>query len=263
MRIVTRRWASKLVGAYFNSRLSRHRIKRYVKKNGIVMDDYIEEKYKSFNAFFTRRIKPERRPFDADPNAFIAPCDSVVSVYKLTDDCKFTVKGFDYDAKTLLKDETLSAKYAGGGTCIVFRLSVTDYHRYFFIDGGTAHGNTFIKGRLHTVQPISLEKRRVLTENCREVTVLDTDHFGCVTQVEVGALMVGKIVNAVKEGRFERGQEKGWFEFGGSTVVLLLEKDAVTLDEEFWQNTALDKETVVKCGERIGTKAAAKEDCEA
>ncbi|MDE7107041.1 MAG: phosphatidylserine decarboxylase, partial [Clostridiales bacterium] len=94
----------------------------------------------------------------------------------------------------------------------------------------------------------------VFTENCREYTVLDTDNFGTAVMVEVGAMMVGRIVNAVKVGRFERGQEKGKFEFGGSTVILLLEKDRAEVDDEFFQNTAADKETVVKCGEKIGQK---------
>lgn len=252
MRIVTRRWVSKLVGAFFNSRLSRHRIKKYIKKYGVKTDDYIVEDWKSFNAFFTRRIKPELRPFDFDPNALISPCDAMVQAFTLTDDCKFEIKGFTYDVKTLLRDESLAEKYAGG-TLLIFRLSANDYHHYFFIDGGTAKDNKFIKGRLHTVQPIALCKRRVFTENCREVTVLETDHFGIVTQVEVGALIIGRISNAVKEGRFERGQEKGKFEFGGSTIALLFEKGTVTLDEEFWDNTREDKETVVKCGEKIGT----------
>lgn len=252
MRMVTRRWVSKLVGAYLGSRLSRHRIKRYIKKNGVNMDDYEEEKYKSFNAFFTRRIKPELRPFDFAPDALVSPCDAVMQAFTVTEDCTFDIKGFTYDVKTLLKDEALAGKYADG-TLLIFRLSANDYHHYFFIDGGTAKDNKFIKGRLHTVQPIALCKRRVFTENCREVTVLETDHFGVVTQVEVGALMIGRISNEVKEGRFERGQEKGKFEFGGSTIALLFEKDTVSVDREFWDNTKEDKETVVRCGEKIGT----------
>ena len=151
----------------------------------------------------------------------------------------------------MLRNAELAEKFIGG-LCLVFRLTVTDYHRYFFFDGGVADGNTFIKGRLHTVQPAALEKRRVFTENCREYTVLETDNFGTAVQVEVGAMMVGRIVNDVKSGRFERGDEKGRFEFGGSTVVLLLQKDKAALDPEFFANTALDRETVVKCGERIG-----------
>ncbi|MDE7464107.1 MAG: phosphatidylserine decarboxylase [Clostridiales bacterium] len=253
LRLISRRWLSKLTGKYMSSRLSKPKIKKYIKKHNIDMSCFIEEQYNCFNSFFTRRIKPELRPFDMDDDAFISPCDGLVSAYKIEDGLKFNAKGFDYDVKTLVGDEELAQKY-DGGLCIVFRLTVTDYHRYFFTDGGTARDNRFIKGRLHTVQPAALEKRRVFTENCREVTVLDTDHFGTLTQVEVGAMMVGRIVNNIKEGRFERGEEKGRFDFGGSTVIMLVEKDMVDLDEEFFENTKNDLETVVKCGEKIGVK---------
>lgn len=254
LRLLTRRWLSKLVGRHLDSRFSRRRIKKYVKKYGIDMSQYVEEDYRSFNAFFTRRIKPELRPFDMDPDAFLSPCDAKLSLYRITDDGEFEIKGFKYTVETLLRDEQAAKKYVGG-LCFVFRLTVSDYHRYFFIDGGTAENNVFIKGRLHTVQPTALERRRVFTENCRECTLLKTDRFGDIMQVEVGAMMVGRIVNDVKSGRFERGEEKGRFEFGGSTVVLLVEKDRVIPDEEFFANTAEDRETVVKCGERIGIKA--------
>lgn len=253
LRLITRRWVSKLVGRYLDGRLSRRKIKKYVKKHGIDMSAFIEQDYRSFNDFFTRRIKPELRPFDFEPSALCSPCDGKLSAYTITDDLKFNVKGFDYTTETLLKNKELAARYAGG-LCLVFRLAVTDYHRYHFFDGGTATGNTFIKGRLHTVQPAALQKRRVFTENCREYTVLDTDNFGTAVQVEVGAMMVGRIVNDVKSGRFERGEEKGRFEFGGSTVILLLEKDRACIDDEFFVNTENDCETVVKCGEKIGNR---------
>ena len=112
----------------------------------------------------------------------------------------------------------------------------------------------FIKGGLQTVQPIALENRRVFAQNCREYTILHTENFGDVMQIEVGALMVGRIVNKHKGGSHSRGEEKGRFEFGGSTIVVLLEKDRAVLDEEFFQNTAADKETIVRCGEKIGSK---------
>lgn len=254
LRLLTRRWVSKLVGKYLDGRLSKRHIKKYIKKYGIDMSDYIDEEYRNFNAFFTRRIKPELRPFDYDDDAFVSPCDAKLSVYRITDNSEFEIKGFKYTVESLLGNAEAANKYADG-LCLVFRLTVSDYHRYFFFDGGTAEGNGFIKGRLHTVQPTALERRRVFTENCREYTLLKTDHFGDVMQVEVGAMMVGRIVNDVKNGRFERGDEKGRFEFGGSTVVLLVEKDRVVLDEEFFRNTSNDCETAVKCGERIGVRA--------
>ena len=147
------------------------------------------------------------------------------------------------------------AKKFEGGYCFVFRLCVEDYHRYFYFDDGMKSENTFIRGRLHTVQPAALGSRRVFTENCREYTVIETAHFGLAVQCEVGAMMVGRIVNYKGAGEVKRGEEKGKFEFGGSTIIVLTQKGAVLPDEEFLKNTAEEKETKVKCGERIGVAA--------
>jgi len=254
LRLITARWVSRLAGFYLDRRISKIHIKKYIKRHGIDVEEYLPEKYRSFNAFFTRKIKPELRPFDSSAEAFVSPCDAKLTVYPAGEGT-FHVKGFDYSVDTLLKDSELANRFMGG-FCLVFRLTVSDYHRYYFCDGGEIGNNYFIKGRLHTVQPAALEKRRVFTENCREITVLNTDRFGCIAQVEVGAMMVGRIVNDKKEGRFEFGEEKGRFEFGGSTVILLVEKDRIAIDPEILENTQNGLETCVKCGEKIGTCAA-------
>ncbi len=251
--LATRRFLSKAAGAFLDSRLSRSLIKGYAKRNNIDLSQFESGPFRSFNAFFTRRIRPELRPFDMDADAFISPCDSKLSVYQIDSKATFDIKGYSYTAAALIQDVELAARYEGG-ICLVFRLCVDDYHRYHYLDSCTHDAPRFIKGRLHTVQPIALESRRVFTENCRECTLLHTESFGDVMQVEVGALMVGRIVNNNTGGTFHRGEEKGRFEFGGSTIVLLIEKDRVLLDDELWENTASEKETVVLCGERIGQK---------
>ncbi|MGN1052267.1 MAG: phosphatidylserine decarboxylase [Candidatus Scatosoma sp.] len=252
LKLLTARWVSKAAGKYLDSRFSRRKIKKYVKKHGIDMSLYEQEDYPSFNAFFTRKIRKELRPFDTAPEAFVAPCDGKLSLYKIEKGAQFTIKGFTYTAAELLKDERL-AKTFEGGYCFIFRLCVEDYHRYFYFDDGQKGENVFIAGRLHTVQPVALEKRRVFCENCREYTVMQTERFGTAVQCEVGAMMVGRIVNYHGAGKMLRGQEKGKFEFGGSTVVVLTQAGAVEPDAEFLLNTAQNKETKVKCGERIGT----------
>ncbi|MCI9031992.1 MAG: phosphatidylserine decarboxylase [Clostridia bacterium] len=251
LRLLTWRPLSRIAGKYLDSKLSRRKIKKYIKKHDIDMSNFIQEDYASFNAFFTRRIKPELRPFDRSPASFVAPCDGKLTLYEIDDETKFEVKGFEYTVETLLKNRELASRYRGG-FCFIFRLAVEDYHRYFYLDDGIKGENVFIKGRLHTVQPAALEKKRVFTENCREYTVLETEHFGAVTQVEVGAMMVGRIVNLHGEHSFKRGEEKGRFEFGGSTIIVLVEKGKVVPDAELGENTAAGKETIVKCGERIG-----------
>lgn len=251
LRLLSARWVSRLAGKYLDSRLSRHKIKPFIKRHGIRMEEYLPERYQSFNAFFTRRIDPARRPFDPSPEALCAPCDGAVTVFPVTAEGTFTVKGFDYTVETLLGDRELAAAFEGG-VCVVFRLTVGDYHRYHFFDDGRAGESRFIKGRLHTVRPAALARRRVFTENCRVCTVLHTEGFGDAVMVEVGAMFVGRIVNEEKE-TFRRGEEKGYFEFGGSTVILLLGKDRAEIDAELLANTAAGLETKVRCGERIGT----------
>lgn len=250
--ILTRRWISKIVGKYLDSKLSRKRIKKYIKKNSIDMSLYIEKEYTSFNDFFTREIKPEKRPFSLEKNHFPSPSDGKISAYHINENSIFNIKGFDYSVETLLKNKSLANKYKDG-YCIVIRLAVEDYHRYFYIDDLEKEKSIFIQGKLHTVQPYALEKRKVFSENCREYTVMHTNNFGTVTQIEVGAMMVGKIANNhIEEGIHQKGEEKGMFEFGGSTIVLLIEKDKVLIDEEFFTNTINNNETYVLCGERIG-----------
>ena len=251
LKLMTCRPISRIAGKFLDSRLSKGLIKRYIRKNNVDMSLYKDEPYSCFNAFFTRRIREELRPIDREEKAFISPCDGKLTVFPVDKDSRFTVKGFTYSTETLLRDKQLAEKYEGG-YCFIFRLCVDDFHRYSYLDDGEKGNNVFIKGKLHTVQPTALEKRRVFTENCREYTVLKTANFGEVTQVEVGAMMVGRIVNYHGTYSFKRGEEKGRFEFGGSTIIVLVQKDKVLVEEELLQNTLEDKETIVKLGERLG-----------
>jgi phosphatidylserine decarboxylase len=134
--------------------------------------------------------------------------------------------------------------------CLVFRLGVNDYHRYIFIDNGEMVENYKIAGELHTVRSIS-EKYNVFSRNSREISILRTEHIGDVAQIEVGALLVGAIKNNEKE-QFVKGEEKGYFEYGGSTIVLLFEEGRISLDEDIIEQSKLGIETKVSIGERIG-----------
>ena len=245
---------SKLAGKYMSSSLSRPLIRRFVKKNGINLADYEDVRYRSFNDCFTRKIKAENRPIPMEADLFVSPCDARLSVYPIREDSVFHIKGSDYSVKGLLGgNEALTEKYAGG-ICLVFRLCVHHYHRYVYFDGGKKGENTFLPGKLHTVRPIALESFPVFVQNCREYTVMETENFGTATQIEVGAMLVGKIQNHHAEHTFSRGEEKGMFLYGGSTVVLLLEKDTAMIDSRFFEATENDEETEVKMGEILGKK---------
>lgn len=253
LKILVKPSISKISGRFLNTKLSSYMIKGFVRKNNIDLSQYEQRKFKSYNDFFTRKVLDTKRTVDMDKNAFISPCDSKLSVYKITDTSTFKIKDSYYTLKDLLNGNEIYKEYANG-LCLIFRLAVDDYHRYCYIDNGTKTENIFIPGELHTVQPIALENYNIYKRNCREYTVLSTENFGDVIQIEVGALIVGKIINHHSNHSFSKGDEKGLFEFGGSTIVLLVKENMVNIDEEFFANTKNGFETIVKYGERIGNK---------
>ncbi len=214
------------------------------------MNLYESQDYHSYNDFFTRTIKDGVRHIDMDENALIAPCDSKLTVYPIEDTLQLKIKNSVYTIEDLLMSPSLADEYRGG-LCLVFRLTVDDYHHYHFIDDGTADKDHFIKGVFHTVNPIASDYYPIYKTNSRSYTVLHTKHFGDVVQMEVGAMMVGKITNLNKK-TFKRGEEKGYFEFGGSTVVLFIKKDIVDIDEDILNISKNEDEVRVLMGERIG-----------
>lgn len=244
---------SKLSGKFMNSKLSKIGIKKFIKKNNIDLSEYEKKHFSSYNDFFTRKILEGKRIVDMNKNAFIAPCDSKLSAYKIDNDSKFKIKDSYYTICDLLNGNAIYKEYING-ICLIFRLSTDDYHRYCYIDDGYKEKNIYIPGVFHTVQPIALKNYNIYKRNSREYTILHTQNFKDIIQVEVGALMIGRIVNLHENYIFSKGEEKGYFEFGGSTIVLLIKNDVVDIDNEFFENTKLGLETIVKYGERIGIK---------
>ena len=251
LKLLTQPIVSYLAGAALDHPLSTAAIPPFVLKKHIKMDDFAEETYRSFNAFFTRPIKPAARPIDRDPEALISPCDAKLFVVPVTEDARFTVKGAEYSTAAFLGCRKLAAAYAGG-QCLIFRLTPDDYHRYCYPDSCEVGKTRCIKGVLHTVNPVSAEHVKVYHTNTRTVTMLHTEHFGRVLQIEVGAMFVGRIVNHPHGKHMERGIEKGYFEFGGSTVVLMLEAGKAEIDPQILRNSENGAETIVRYGSRIG-----------
>lgn len=250
--LLVNKLTSNIVAVYMNSKLSKFKIKKYINNKKINMDDYTVTKYNSFNDFFTRKIIDDRRPIDMNINSFISPCDSKLSVYSINPDLTLKIKDSYYVINTLVDKDILN-EYIDG-YALVFRLDVDDYHRYCYIDSGSKENNVKIKGIYHTVQPISLKHYNFYKTNSREYTVLNTNNFDKVIQVEIGAMCIGRINNYHEKYHFTKGEEKGRFEFGGSTIVLLVKKDTIKIDEDILKNSAMDVETIVKYGEKIGNK---------
>ena len=242
---------SHTVGEFMDSPFSIPFIRTFIKKHSLDTSDYVMKKFRSYNEFFTRKIQKGKRPVDYNANSLISPCDSKLSVYRINRDSIFRIKDSFYRVSDMLSNEFLARRY-DGGYCFIYRLEVDDYHRYCYIDDGSKTGNVFIQGELHTVNPIALKHYNIYKRNSREYTVLHTDNFGDVVHIEIGAMMVGRICNHHGEYSFSKGEEKGMFKFGGSTIVQLFEKNTVRPDSDIVRNTRAGFETVVHYGEKIG-----------
>lgn len=245
---------SKIGGWFLNTSFSKRYIEKFVKTNNIDLSICEKQDFKSYNDFFTRKFIPSARPIDMTANHLISPCDSKLIVCPINSSGVFEIKDTLYTLDHLLQDNTLAKEFLDG-YLLIFRLSVDDYHRYSYFDNGNQIFNKFIKGRLQTVNPIANDYRPIYKENSRELSIILTENFDKTIYMEVGAVMVGKISNHKKTGSVLRGEEKGMFEFGGSTIVLILKKDVVRLDEDIVKNSQDGYETKVKLGEKIGVKA--------
>jgi len=245
--ILCRKFVSDLYGLWQKSPLSRGKVKKFMEEYNISVEDCTEQDFPNFNAFFTRQRKGVED--HTAPRELPAVADSKLSALPIDRNSRFTVKGVEYTLPELLEDEILAKRYEGG-LCLIFRLSPDDYHRYAFPDRGTAEDTREIPGVLHTVNPIA-GSMGVYRRNSRHYTVLHTEHFGEMIQMEVGAMLVGKICNHGHRS-FRKLEEKGYFAYGGSTVILLCRKDRVKIDGDILDYSAKGIETKVHLGERIG-----------
>lgn len=245
---------SDICGKFLSTRLSRRIVPSFVKKNHIDLGIYERQEFDSYNAFFTRKIKAEQRPINDQKNVLISPSDGKVTAYPITQKGRFWIKHTQYTAAQLLKDERLAERYMGGWIYVI-RLTVDDYHRYCYVSDGRKSRQRKIRGVLHTVNPVANDYYPIYKMNSREYCLLKTKELGTILLMEVGALMVGKISNHEEDSaQVKRGDEKGMFEFGGSTIVVMTEPGMAEPDKDIIQNTKAQAETLVKMGEPIGCK---------
>lgn len=259
-----KRWiCSFLYGVLYDSSWSARKIEKFIKEHDVDLAECAAglDDFKSFNDFFTRRLKSEARPFPSDPEILCSPCDGRLRAWEDIDIRNVVqVKGLTYALEELLADRELARKYQGG-TCILIRLAQADYHRFHFVDHGVCSSSKPIKGYYYSVNPKALKAiPKLYCRNKREVTVFRSENFRDITYVEVGATLVGTIVQTYTPGSpVNRGDEKGYFKFGGSTVILFLERDAVAVDQDLLKQTALGYEVKVAAGEVIGRRKGGKE----
>jgi phosphatidylserine decarboxylase len=265
--LLSRPWFSKLYGAYQDSGLSHSAIVPFIREFEIPMDEYEAGPFKTFNDFFIRRLKPGARPFEAEPARFSAPAEGRYLVFpKVDENTPLPIKGATLNGPELLGDtlreidrptglRSVDLTPFNGGPGFIARLCPVDYHRFHFPDSGRIVAQARLHGPLHSVNPIALARHGdLLFRNEREVTVLETKNFGRIAYVEVGAICVGKIVQSfASDGDFRRGDEKGYFLFGGSTVIVIGEKGAFQFDPDLVEKSAAGLECLIRLGEGIAT----------
>lgn len=256
--IVKRKFLSKWYGKKMDSSKSCGMIENFAKENGIDLNEAKKSlnEFTSFNDFFIRELKDGARKIDFDEDTLVSPADGKILVIEnLHDSSKFFLKGEEFTLNEFFKDEKLAEKYQGG-VMVIIRLAPVDYHRYHFPADGKISESTEIEGYYYSVSPHAIRKNfRIFCENKREYSILSTEKYGDICICEIGATMVGGIKQTYEPNTFvKKGDEKGYFYFGGSTVILFLEKDRVEIDRDILENSIDGIETKVFMGEGIGKK---------
>ncbi len=259
--VLKHHWPTALYAYWQHSAFTKPKINQFVAQYGINTAEIERplESFTSFNDFFIRKLKASARPIDWTPAHLIAPADARLLVYEIKRDTVLPVKGRAFTLNELLRS-SIAADYLDG-LCLIFRLAPVDYHRFGYIDDGEQSPITVINGFYRSVNPLALWRQLpVFSENQREYCVLHTRNFGAVIHVDVGATGVGRMVQHQRQGGpCQRGQEKGYFEFGGSTSILLFKPGVVRLDDDIAAYSAKGIETLVRYGEKIGSRLAADE----
>ncbi|XP_026665581.1 phosphatidylserine decarboxylase proenzyme 2-like isoform X2 [Phoenix dactylifera] len=232
-------------GTWMNSPESAKDIPKFIKS------------FETFNEFFIRELKPGARPIayvERDDIAICAADSRLMAFTSVDDSLRFWIKGRKFSIQGLLGMGTYSNAF-DKGCLVIFRLAPQDYHRFHVPVSGTIESFVDIPGCLYTVNPIAINSKycNVFTENKRVVSLISTSEFGKVAFVAIGATMVGSITFLKKEGDYvHKGDEFGYFSFGGSTVICVFEKDAIQIDEDLLANSERSLETLVSVGMTLG-----------
>lgn len=248
-RVLFSRW----YGWRMNRPASAKKIRPFMENYSLDTSEFLEDvsKYSSFNDFFYRKLKPEARPIEGDEDCVSFPADGRhLGITDLSGVDGLYAKGQNFDLSGLLGDAELAARYEGG-SAVISRLCPVDYHRYHAPVGGEIVEQRLINGWLFSVSPIALRRSvDYLWENKRVLTIINTERLGQVAFVAIGATLVGSIKMTVNKGiTIARGEELGYFAFGGSCVITLFEKGQVKLEADLRSYGSQQTEIYAKVGD--------------
>lgn len=263
--VFTNKFFSKAYGAFQDLPSSHRKVRPFIEKFQIPIEDYepgsrpamdSRDSYRTFNEFFIRKFKLGKRSFITEPNHMPAFAEArYVGFDAMEEKHKYPVKGHYMLAKDLIGNDQIS-KIFDGGPLLIARLCPVDYHRYHYPDNGKVLEHFPVPGAFDSVNPFALQyKNQIFIKNERYVSILQTENFGRLGYIEVGAICVGKIVQTHRWNKpFQRGEEKGYFLFGGSTVILVGEKGAWKPSADITKNTANGIETYLHLGQEVAVK---------
>lgn len=248
---------SRCIGWWMSTRRSKKHIVPFAKRYHIDLNAFEKapKAYTHFNDFFCRKFKPGQRPIDSTPNTLCFPCDGRhLGFQTLADAQCFFIKGTSFSLKQLLQDNTL-AQHFHQGSCVISRLAPIDYHRFHFPCDGIPQAPKTIQGLLYSVHPTALQHNwRIFAENKRCLTVMQTQPYGLIAMIEVGACCIGSLQETFQPNRpYRKGDEKGYFAFGGSTIILLFESQRVQLAPDLINCTQHGLELYAHMGDILGS----------
>jgi phosphatidylserine decarboxylase len=238
---------------------TREKIAPFIKQYGLDPSEFLSDvkEFGSFNEFFFRKLKPEARPINADPLSVVFPADGRHLCVPDLSQCEgLFVKGEMFSLEELLQDQKLAGQYAKG-SLLLSRLCPVDYHRFHFPAAGIPGATRLINGPLYSVNPIALcQNIHILARNKRCVTELQTETFGKVLLLEIGATCVGSICQTYKSGQaVSKGSEKGYFRFGGSSTITIFEPGRVRFDQDLIDNSKHHRELYARIGDHLASLA--------
>jgi phosphatidylserine decarboxylase len=254
--LVKRAFVSRYYGWKMSQPGSANKILPFIVDYNLDVDEFAKKPFafKTFNEFFYRALKEGARPIAPGDGVAVLPADGRHLAFQICDATEgFYAKGQRFDLAAFLGDPALATEF-GGGSLLVSRLCPVDYHRFHFPVSGTPGESRLINGWLYSVSPIALRQNLAyLWENKRMVTLVESPVFGRVAVVEIGATMVGSIMQTFLPGRAAvKGEEKGLFKFGGSCVVTLFKRDRIKLDADLVKYSAEGLEVYGRMGDRLG-----------
>jgi len=241
-------------GKKFDDPASKAEIQKFIEFHHLDMSEVLLpiEEFKNFNEFFYRALKPGARPCSApdNPRTIVSPADCRSVVFNRIDQAtSIWIKGREFSLKRLMGDAyPEDAKRYEGGSLGIFRLAPQDYHRFHIPVDGILRKPKLIAGEYYTVNPMAIRSALdVYGENIRVLCPIDSVEHGRVMVICVGAMMVGStVITRSEDEEVKRGEELGYFKFGGSTIVVLFEEGRMRFDDDLADNSMGALETLVR-----------------